>query len=92
MNVGRCVGRLTLDWLHLCIFFSNYLENWSAGNSLVMKNHFVLLVDGGSAAIAARRMMFNRGTFLGGVGEGSSLIRCISHVLKLFPQELECWQ
>jgi len=54
------VGRLTLDWLYLHEFLSNFLENWSAGKSLVANNGFALLVDGGSATIASKSVMFNR--------------------------------
>jgi hypothetical protein len=57
------VGRLTLDWLYLHKFLSNFLENWSAGNSLVLKNRLALLVYVESSAIASQRAMFNQGEF-----------------------------
>jgi hypothetical protein len=53
MNFGRCVGRLLLDWMYLCEFSSNFFKNWSGVNSLVVRDHLVLLVDGSGAVIVS---------------------------------------
>jgi len=47
--------------MYLCKFSSNFRKNWSAGNSLVVRDHLVLSVDGGSAVIVSEMAMCDRG-------------------------------
>jgi hypothetical protein len=47
--------------MYLCKFSSNFRKNWSAGNSLEMKDHLVLSVDGGGAVIVSEMAMCDRG-------------------------------
>jgi hypothetical protein len=49
--------------MYLCKFSSNFRKNWSAGNSLVVKDHLVLSVDGGGAVIVPEMSMCDRGEF-----------------------------
>ena len=51
-------------WVFLCQFSSNFLDNWSVGNSLVVRNHLALSVDGGGAVIASELAMYDRGEFV----------------------------
>ena len=57
------MGGLELDWVYLCQFSSNFLDNWSVGNSLVVRNHLALSVDGGGTVIASELAMYARGEF-----------------------------
>ena len=41
--------RLALDWVYLRKFSSNFHDNWSVGNSLMVKDCLALTVDGGGA-------------------------------------------
>ncbi len=59
MNFGRCGGRLALDWVYLCKFSSNFLDYWSVGNSLMVKDCLALTVDGGGAVISSEMLMFD---------------------------------
>jgi hypothetical protein len=43
--------------MYLRKFSSNFHKNWSAGNSLVAKDHLVLLVYGGGAVIVSEMAM-----------------------------------
>ena len=49
--------------MYLCKFSSNFRKNWSADNSLVVRNHLVLSVDGGGAVIVSKMAMCDRGEF-----------------------------
>jgi hypothetical protein len=49
--------------MYLRKFSSNFRKNWSAGNSLEMKDHLVLSVDGGGAVIVSEMAMCDRGEF-----------------------------
>jgi len=49
--------------MYLCRFLSNFCKNWSAGNSLVVRDHLVLSVDGGSTVIVSEMAMCDRGEF-----------------------------
>jgi hypothetical protein len=49
--------------MYLCKFPSNFRKNWSAGNSLVVSDHLVLLVDGGGAVIVPKMAMCDQGEF-----------------------------
>ena len=49
--------------MYLHKFSRNFRKNWSAGNSLVVKDHLVLSVDGGSAVIVSKMAMCDRGEF-----------------------------
>ena len=49
--------------MYLFEFSSNLPKNWSAGNSLVVGDHLVLLVDGGSTVIVSEMAMCDRGEF-----------------------------
>ena len=51
-------------WVFLCQFSSNFLDNWNVGNSLVVRNHLALSVDGGGAVIATELAMYDRGEFV----------------------------
>jgi hypothetical protein len=44
--------------MYLCKFSYNFRKNWSAGNSLVMRDHLVMLVDGGSTVIVSEMAMW----------------------------------
>ncbi len=57
VNVGWCGGGFAFDWVYLRDFTSNFHKNWSGGNSLVVKDCFVLLGCGCSAVIASKTMM-----------------------------------
>jgi hypothetical protein len=72
VNFGRCGGRLALDWVNLRKFSSNFLDNWSVGNSLIVKDWLVLTVDGGGAVISSEMLMYDRGEF-GWCGGGLEL-------------------
>jgi hypothetical protein len=63
VNFGRCGGRLALDWVYLHKFSSNNLDNWSVGNSLMMKDCLALTVDGDGAVISSEMLMFDRCVF-----------------------------
>ena len=63
VNFGRCGGKLALDWVYLCKFSSNFLDNWSVGNSLMVKDCLALTVDGGGAVISSEMFMFDRCVF-----------------------------
>jgi hypothetical protein len=63
VNVGWCGGGFTLDWVSLRDFSSNFEKNWSAVNSLVVKDRYLLLGGGCGAVIASKTAMFNRGEF-----------------------------
>ena len=54
VNLGWCGGGLTLDWVNLCIFSSNFHKNWSAFNSLVVKDLCVSSGGGCGAVIASK--------------------------------------
>jgi hypothetical protein len=41
----------------LCKFSSNFCKNWSVGNSLVVRDHLVLSVEGGGAVIVSKMAM-----------------------------------
>jgi hypothetical protein len=43
--------------MYLRKFSSNFRKNWSAGNSLVVRDHLVLSVDGGVAVIVSKMAM-----------------------------------
>jgi hypothetical protein len=43
--------------MYLHKFSSNFRKNWSAGNSLVVRDHLVLSVDGGVAVIVSEMAM-----------------------------------
>ncbi len=43
--------------MYLHKFSSNFCKNWSAGNNLVVRDHGVLLVDGGGAVIVSEMAM-----------------------------------
>jgi hypothetical protein len=62
-DFGSCGGRLTLDWVHLCKFSSNFLDNWSVGNSLIVTDCLALTVDGGGTVIVFEMLMFDRCVF-----------------------------
>jgi len=47
--------------MYLHNFSSNFRKNWSAGNSLVVRKHLVLSVDGGGAVIVSKMAMCVRG-------------------------------
>jgi hypothetical protein len=49
--------------MYLCKFSSNFHKNWSAGNSLVVRDHLVLSEDGGCAVIVSDMAMCDRGEF-----------------------------
>jgi hypothetical protein len=72
VNFGRCEGKLALDWVYLCKFSSNCLDNWSVGNSLMVRDCLTLSVDGGVAVISSEMLMFDRCVFWG-CGEGLEL-------------------
>jgi hypothetical protein len=40
-------------------FSSNCLDNWSVGNSLMVKDCLELTVDGGGAVISSEMLMFD---------------------------------
>jgi len=63
VNFGRCGGRLALDWVYLCKFSSNFLDNWSVDNSLMVKDCLALTVDGGGAVISFEMLIFDRCVF-----------------------------
>ena len=63
VDFGRCGGRLVLDWVYLHKFSSNFLDNWSVGNSLMVRNCLALPVDGGGAVISSEMLMFDRCVF-----------------------------
>ncbi len=64
---GWCGGGLELDWMYLGEFSSNFRKNLSGGNSLVVRNNFVLLVDGGGAVISSELTMYDGGELGGGL-------------------------
>jgi hypothetical protein len=43
--------------VYLCKFSSYFRKNWSAGNSLMVRDHLVLLVDGSGAVIVSEMAM-----------------------------------
>jgi hypothetical protein len=47
--------------MYLRKFSSNFRKNWSAGNSLVVRDHLVLSVDGGGAVIVSEMAMCDQG-------------------------------
>jgi hypothetical protein len=49
--------------MYLRKFSSNFHKNWSAGNSLVVRDHLVLSVDVGSTVIVSKMAMCDRGEF-----------------------------
>ena len=49
--------------MYFCKFSSNFGKNWSAGNSLVVRDHLVLSVDGGGAVTVSEMTMCDRGEF-----------------------------
>ena len=57
---GRCEGSLALDWMYLREFLSDFHNNWSGGNSLMVRNCLALSVDGSGTAIAFEMSMFGR--------------------------------
>jgi hypothetical protein len=59
VNFGSCGGRLTLDWVYLCKFSSNFLDSWSVGNSLMVTDCLALMVDGDGAVIVSEMLMFD---------------------------------
>jgi len=65
VNFGRCEGRLALDWVYLRKFSGGCLDNWSVGNSLLVRDRLALLVDGGVAVISSEMLMFDRCVFWG---------------------------
>ena len=52
-----------LDWVYLRKFSSNFLDNWSVDNSLMVKDCLALMVDGGGAVIFTKMLMFDRCVF-----------------------------
>jgi len=52
-----------LKWGYLCKFSSNFLDNWSVGNILMVKDCLVLTLDGGGAIISSEILMFDRCVF-----------------------------
>jgi hypothetical protein len=63
VNFGKCEGKLALDWVYLRKFSSNLLDNWSVGNSLMVRDRLALSVDGGVAVISSEMSMFDRCVF-----------------------------
>ena len=63
MNFGRCGGRLALDWVNLRKFTGNSLDNWSVGNSLMVRDCLALSVDSGVSVIDSEILMFDRCVF-----------------------------
>jgi hypothetical protein len=57
------LGTLAHDWVYLCKFSSNYLDNWSVGNSLMVKDCLALTVDGGGVVIVSEMLMFHQCVF-----------------------------
>ena len=49
--------------MYLRKFSSNFRKNWSAGNGLVVRDHLVLSVDGGSAVIVSEMKCVIEGNF-----------------------------
>jgi len=47
--------------MYLRKFSSNFRKNWSADNSLVVRKHLVLSVEGGVAVIVSKMAMSDRG-------------------------------
>ena len=47
----------------LCKFSSNFLDNWSDGNSLMVNDCLALTVDGGGAIISSKMLIFDRCVF-----------------------------
>ena len=68
MNFGRCEGKL--DWVYLRKFSGDCLNNWSVGNSLMVRDRLALSVDGGVAVISSEMSMFDRCVFWGVWGRG----------------------
>ena len=52
-----------LDWVYLRKFSSNFLDNWSVGNSLMVKDCLGLMVYGGGAVISSKMLMFDQCVF-----------------------------
>ncbi len=65
MNFGSCEGKLALDRVYLRKFSSDCLDNWSVGNSLVVRDCLALSVDGSVAVISSEMLMFHRCVFWG---------------------------
>jgi len=49
--------------MYLHKFSGNFHKNWSAGNSLVARDHLVLPVDGSGALIVSKMAMCDQGEF-----------------------------
>jgi hypothetical protein len=49
--------------MYLRKFTSNFRKNWSAGSSLVVRDHLVLLEDGGGTVIVPKMTMCDRCEF-----------------------------
>jgi hypothetical protein len=62
-DFGWCGGGLTLDWVNLRDFSSNFNTNWNAASSLVVKGRCALPGGGCGAVIDSRTAMFNQGKF-----------------------------
>jgi hypothetical protein len=67
VNFWWCGGGLALDWVYLCDFSSNSHKNWSAGNSLVVRDRCVLSSCGCSTVIASKTAMCDRDELGGGL-------------------------
>ncbi len=65
MNFGRCEGKLALDWVYLHKFSSDCFDNWIVGNSLMVRDHLALSVDGSVAVIPSKMSMFDPCVFWG---------------------------
>ena len=51
---GWCGGGLKLDWMYLVgEFLSIFRKNWSGGNSLVVRNRLMLVVDGSGTVVTS---------------------------------------
>jgi hypothetical protein len=49
--------------VYLHKFSSYFRKNWSAGNSLMVRDHLVLSVDGSGAVIVSKMAMCDQGEF-----------------------------
>jgi hypothetical protein len=68
---------------------SDFHKNWNGGNSLVVRNHLALLVDGGGAVIASEPAMYDWGELWVVWGRARAWLDVSWWVLEQFPQELK---